>query len=132
MALFCLCWLAILGGIDDWLKLTAGRRSGTRDGLRLWEKLVFQVALGALLAIFILRAGEGNVESPRWLDVEATHSPYYNVLSIPFYKQGIVLATPVFALITIIVIAHRLSTIRKADTSFQPSSRPNASGRVFL
>lgn len=115
MGLFCLCWLGILGGVDDWLKLTAGRRSGTRDGLRLWEKLVFQVALGALLAIFILRAGEGNAESPRWLDVEATHSPYYNVLSIPFYKQGIVLATPVFALITVIVIAGTSNAVNLTD-----------------
>ncbi|MFQ5805005.1 MAG: phospho-N-acetylmuramoyl-pentapeptide-transferase [Phycisphaerae bacterium] len=115
MGLFCVCWLGILGGIDDWLKLTAGRRSGTRSGLRLWEKLVFQVALGALLAIFILRTGEGNVVTARWLDVEATYSPYYNMLSIPFYKQGILLSTWAFALITVVVIAGTSNAVNLTD-----------------
>src|ERR1041384_7844207 len=37
-------WLAALGGVDDWLKLTAkSRGSGSRQGLRAWEKLVFQL-----------------------------------------------------------------------------------------
>jgi phospho-N-acetylmuramoyl-pentapeptide-transferase len=115
MGLFCLFWLGILGGVDDWLKLTADRRSGTRDGLRLWEKLVFQVALGALLAIFILRTGEGNVVTARWLDVQAPHSPYYNVLSIPFYKHGIVLSTSAFAIITVLVIAGTSNAVNLTD-----------------
>ena len=115
LGLFCLCWLAILGGVDDWLKLTAGRRSGTRDGLRLWEKLIFQVALGALLAVFILRTGEGNVITSRWLDVSAAHSPYYNVLSIPFYKHGIVLSTSAFVLIAVIVIAGTSNAVNLTD-----------------
>ena len=33
MALVCLVWLGGLGAVDDWLKLTAKRRTGTRDGL---------------------------------------------------------------------------------------------------
>ena len=115
MGLFCLCWLGVLGGIDDWLKLTAGRRSGTRDGLRLWEKLIFQVGLGALLAVFILRMGEGNVVVARWLDVEATHSPYFNVLSIPFYKKGIVLSTSAFVLIAVVVIAGTSNAVNLTD-----------------
>jgi phospho-N-acetylmuramoyl-pentapeptide-transferase len=115
MGLFCLCWLGILGGIDDWLKLTAGRRAGTRGGLRLWEKLMFQVALGALLAIFVLRAGEGNVDTARWQDVQAPHSPYYNVLSIPFYKHGIVLSTWAFALITVVVITGTSNAVNLTD-----------------
>jgi len=115
MGLLCLLWLAILGGIDDWLKLTADRRAGTRDGLRMWEKLVFQVALGALLAIFILRTGEGNMVSVRWLDVEATYSPHYNVLSIPFYKHGIVLATPLFVLIAMVVLTGTSNAVNLTD-----------------
>jgi len=115
MGLFCLCWLGVLGGVDDWLKLTAERRVGTRGGLRLWEKLMFQVALGALLAIFILRTGEGDLVEARWLDVEASYSPYYNVLSIPFYKPGIVLSTSAFALITVIVIAGTSNAVNLTD-----------------
>jgi len=115
MGVFCLCWLGVVGGVDDWLKLTGARRSGTRDGLRLWEKLVFQVALGALLAVFVLRTGEGNVVTARWLDIEATHSPFYNVLDIPFYKHGIVLSTSAFALITVIVIAGTSNAVNLTD-----------------
>jgi len=115
LGLFCLAWLAVLGGVDDWLKLTAGRRGGTRDGLRMWEKLVFQVALGALLAIFILRTGATNVEAARYLNVEMPHHPVYNVLSIPFYKHGVTLAMPVFAIITVIVIAGTSNAVNLTD-----------------
>jgi len=115
MGLFCIVWLSALGGIDDWLKLSADRRSGTRAGLRMWEKLIFQVALGALLAIFILRFGEGNMVSARWLDPQAVHAPYYNVLSLPFYKHGIVLPTAVFVIIAIIVIAGTSNAVNLTD-----------------
>ena len=37
LAILVLVWLAGVGMWDDWLKLTKNRRSGTRDGLRLWE-----------------------------------------------------------------------------------------------
>lgn len=48
--------------MDDWLKLTAARRSGTRDGLKFYEKLLFQIALGVMLAYFIYRDGSRNLE----------------------------------------------------------------------
>ncbi len=133
MGLFCLVWLTILGGVDDWLKLTAGRRSGTRDGLRLWEKLIFQVALGALLAVFILRAGDATSYQSRFQNAEERHSPYHNALSIPFYKgapigptveigereygpfYGVKLATPVFVLITVLVIAFTSNAVNLTD-----------------
>ncbi len=115
MGLFCIVWLAVLGFVDDWLKLTADRRGGTRDGLRMWEKLVFQIALGMLLAVFILRTGEMNLVTARWVDVDATPSPYYNVLSIPFYKQGISLPTWAFVLIAVIVIAGTSNAVNLTD-----------------
>jgi len=131
MGLFCLLWLSILGGADDWLKLTAGRRSGTRDGLRLWEKLVFQVALGALLAMFVLRHGAMAAEQARF-DAQADYSPAYNVLSIPFWKgervpaymgeegrvgsfYGVVLATPVFVVLAVLVIAGTSNAVNLTD-----------------
>ncbi|MCH8805586.1 MAG: phospho-N-acetylmuramoyl-pentapeptide-transferase [Planctomycetes bacterium] len=122
MGLLCLVWLALLGGVDDWLKLTARTRSGTRDGLRLWEKLIFQVALGALLAVFVLRTGESNARQDRFVDLEAHYSPYYNVLSVPFYKgerigryHGVILAAPVFALIVVVVIAFTSNAVNLTD-----------------
>jgi phospho-N-acetylmuramoyl-pentapeptide-transferase len=51
-------WLAVLGGIDDWLKLTArSRGSGSRQGLYAWEKLVFQLGLGLLISWFVYKQG---------------------------------------------------------------------------
>jgi len=115
MGLFCVLWLAAVGGVDDWLKLTSARRESSRDGLRMWEKLVFQVALGALLAVFILRTGRDMVEDVRWLDPEAAHSSYYNILSVPFYKHGIVLSTPVFVALSVLVIAFTSNAVNLTD-----------------
>src|SRR6185369_13380982 len=54
MAVVCMVWLSGLGAVDDWLKLTTARRTpGSRDGLYAWEKMVFQIGLGVLLAMFI-------------------------------------------------------------------------------
>jgi len=70
-------WLAVLGGFDDWLKLTATRRgTGSRQGLYAWEKLVFQLGLGLLVGWFALRHGEGS------------HDLRY-VLNLPFQKTYI-------------------------------------------
>src|SRR5438477_73949 len=49
---FCLIWLGVVGAVDDWLKLTVGRREGSRHGLTSREKLLFQIGLGILLAYF--------------------------------------------------------------------------------
>jgi phospho-N-acetylmuramoyl-pentapeptide-transferase len=115
MGLFCLAWLAVLGGIDDWLKLTAGRRAGTRDGLRMWEKLVFQIALGVMLAIFIYRVGETNLKLIRFDLPEVPYSSNYNVLSIPFYKHPIPLSSAAFAVIALIVIAGTSNAVNLTD-----------------
>jgi phospho-N-acetylmuramoyl-pentapeptide-transferase len=116
LGLFCLVWLAGLGSIDDWLKLTARRRMGTRDGLRMWEKLVFQVALGILLAFFIYRYGEANAFRGRWFEVEAHFSPYYNVLNIPFYKHALTtLSLPAFYVIAVVVISGTSNAVNLTD-----------------
>ncbi|MBI5863797.1 MAG: phospho-N-acetylmuramoyl-pentapeptide-transferase, partial [Planctomycetes bacterium] len=115
MGLFCLVWLALLGGIDDWLKLTADRRVGTRDGLRSWEKLVFQVGLGALLAIFILREGATMAETVRFDVVEATYKPMYNLLILPFVKAEVALPTWIFVIITVLVIAGTSNAVNLTD-----------------
>lgn len=69
-------WLAVLGGFDDWLKLTAAQRPGaSRQGLYAWEKLVFQLGLGALIGYFAY--SHGNTEAPGDLA---------HVLNLPFQK----------------------------------------------
>lgn len=53
LGLIVVLWLALLGGIDDWLKLTAKHRGGGRQGLFAWEKMVFQLGLGLLVGVFL-------------------------------------------------------------------------------
>jgi phospho-N-acetylmuramoyl-pentapeptide-transferase len=116
LGLFCLVWLAALGGVDDWLKLTFKRRGGSRDGLRMWEKLVFQIALGVLLALFIYRFGQANLDDARWgADLEAHYRANYNVLTIPFYKHTLALPTGAFIVIAIVVIAGTSNAVNLTD-----------------
>ena len=61
MAILCLVWLAVLGGFDDYLKLTTSRRTpGAREGLHTWEKLVFQLGLAVILGLFIHHHGQNT------------------------------------------------------------------------
>jgi phospho-N-acetylmuramoyl-pentapeptide-transferase len=76
-----LLWLAVLGGVDDWLKLTAASRGvGGRQGLYAWEKLVFQLGLGLLVGFFLFRRGEdaeavGNLAHVLTLPLQRTYVP---------------------------------------------------------
>src|SRR4051794_13783758 len=52
MALICLLWLGMVGVADDWLKLTAKRRGGGRQGPTQPEEILFQIALTVILSAF--------------------------------------------------------------------------------
>ncbi len=77
-----LVFLAALGSVDDWLKLTAASRpGGSRQGLHGWEKLIFQLGLGALVAWFVYNKG----------DTPGVGKDLAHVLSLPFqgtYVKG--------------------------------------------
>src|SRR6267142_3691717 len=73
MALGGMVCLAAVGAVDDWLKLTAGRRAGNRQGLYSWEKFLFQVGLSVILMWFTYRHGRNIPES---------HTLYF-----PFFKN---------------------------------------------
>lgn len=78
VGLVVLLWLAVLGGIDDWLKLTASTRgAGSRQGLHAWEKLVFQLGLGLLVGYFIYRHGDS-----------AASEDIAHVLTLPFQRTN--------------------------------------------
>mgnify|MGYP001189635370 CR=1 FL=1 len=108
VVLLVLVWLAAVGGIDDWLKLTSARRSpGTREGLYTWEKLLFQLGIGFLCGWAIYRFGLGN---------DAAHS-----LTLPFLRtyvpgtEGLELEPSVLVLPAAIFIA--LAVLFIAGTS---------------
>jgi len=115
MALFCLVYLAGLGAVDDWLKLTAAHRTpGSRDGMFAWEKLVFQIGLGLLLAIFIYM-------HPNHVPAAATPDPMIDTshnarfLNWPFLPRDIELWPWVFYLLTVIVITGTSNAVNLTD-----------------
>ena len=80
MALVCLVWLGAVGATDDWLKLTAARRSGSRQGLTTLEKLLFQIGLGVILAYFTFHYGANT---------PATHTLFFPFLKGISLKMGL-------------------------------------------
>lgn len=118
LGLIVLLWLAVLGGFDDWLKLTAKTRGSGRQGLYSWEKLVFQLALGGLIGYFAYSHGS-SPEGPSLA----------HVLNLPFQKTydpqtggGVVLnpslfylSKAVFIVIATLMIAGMSNAVNITD-----------------
>ncbi len=99
--LFLLLWLGVLGGIDDYLKLTAKRKHRSRDGLYSWEKLIFQIGLAVLVARFL-----------HWDFKEIEDG---KALFLPFYKHGIQIGYWGFMIMTVIVITGTSNAVNLTD-----------------
>lgn len=121
MGLVCLVWLTTLGAVDDGLKLTAARRGGSRDGLKSYEKFLFQIGLGVVLGYYVYNHGSTNflnggenlaVLSPL---VESGRVPAYKILSVPFYKTGIQLGAAAFMIVTVIVMTGTSNAVNLTD-----------------
>ncbi len=102
MALVCVVLLGCVGAADDWLKLTAGRRAGSRQGLASVEKLLFQLALGVLLSIFTYRYGQ-NLEPATRL-----YFPFLKHVSVP-------LGIGTFALLGTLVMTGSSNAVNLTD-----------------
>jgi len=111
MGLLCLLWLGAVGAVDDWLKLTAKRRRGGRDGLRSYEKLLFQIGLGVVLGWFVFDYGAENYAVAPLRDAV----PAYSVLTVPFYKPGVQLGATVFMLVTVLVMTGASNAVNLTD-----------------
>lgn len=100
-AIFVIVWFGGIGAVDDWLKLTSQIRHRTRDGLKIWEKLIFQFG-GAVLIAHFLRSDFRNIEDALrlWL---------------PFYKHGIPLAAGVFSIITVLYMSATSNAVNLTD-----------------
>ena len=102
MALICLIWLGAVGATDDWLKLTAARRGGSRQGLTSLEKLLFQVGLSVILAYFTYYYG--------------VHTPETHRLYFPFFKRsGFALGRGTFILIATLVMTGSSNAVNLTD-----------------
>jgi len=114
MGLVCLVWLLILGGIDDWLKLTRARDSRSRDGLKSWEKLLFQIGLGVVLGAYVYMHGRDNLAVLFPVD-DAPQIPSYRILSVPFYKTGLQLSAFAFIVLTVLVMTGTSNAVNFTD-----------------
>ena len=102
MALVCLVWLGAVGATDDWLKLTAARRGGSRQGLTSLEKLMFQIGLGVILAYFTFNYGINTPE---------THTLFF-----PFLKGAqLHLSRGSFILLATIVMTGSSNAVNLTD-----------------
>lgn len=119
MALVCLVWLGALGAVDDGLKLMSQRRrdqpaAASRDGLKMYQKLLFQIGLGVILGYYVYRHGRSNflVLSPL---VSSGEVPAYNHLSVPFYKVGLELGSLTFMIVTVLVMTGTSNAVNLTD-----------------
>ena len=102
LGLLTVVWLGLVGGVDDYLKMVRKNR----DGLRMWEKLLFQVGLAVLLALFLYPMGE------------TIHLPENGTgiaLNLPFYKFPIDLSQWSFAVICVLVVAGTSNAVNLTD-----------------
>jgi phospho-N-acetylmuramoyl-pentapeptide-transferase len=109
--LFALVWLGLLGGVDDWLKLRSAGREGGRDGLRSWEKLIFQIGLAVLLSNYVYRWGQGSTLLA--VTGEATnpaHSFY-----LPFIDVSFALPFLAYVIIMVLVMTGSSNAVNLTD-----------------
>jgi len=100
-AIVLVIWFGALGGVDDWLKLTVDSRRRGRNGLRPWEKLIFQIGGAVLIASFLF--------------ADFVNIPDANLFWLPFYKHGLPLANWMFILIAIFYISATSNAVNLTD-----------------
>ncbi len=100
-AIILVIWFGILGGVDDWLKLTSNIRHRSRDGLRAWEKLLFQIGGAVLIALFLFRDFDNIIDG--------------RLFWVPFYKHGLPLASGTFVMIAIFYITATSNAVNFTD-----------------
>jgi phospho-N-acetylmuramoyl-pentapeptide-transferase len=102
MGLVCLIGLGTIGAVDDWLKLTHGKRTNDRQGLRGPEKLLGQIGLALVLSFFTYRHGREN--------------PVSHELYLPFVKHPVlILSLPLFMLLSTVTITGFSNAVNLSD-----------------
>ena len=100
-AIFIIIWFGAVGTVDDWLKLTSKIRHRTRDGLRIWEKLIFQFGGAVLIAVFLYS--------------DFVNIPDAKLLWLPFYKHGLPLPQWLFVVLVILYISATSNAVNLTD-----------------
>jgi phospho-N-acetylmuramoyl-pentapeptide-transferase len=108
-AIFVFIWFGCIGGADDWLKLTSGIRHRSRDGLLVWEKLVFQIGGAVLIASFL------------YIDFAAVDDNFNPKVPdgirfwLPFYSNSLPLANWMFILISLFYLTATSNAVNLTD-----------------
>lgn len=115
LGLFTLMWMAVVGGADDYLKLTAATRGTGRQGLYSWEKLVFQLGIGLIVGFFVYRYGmqaEGDsISHVLNLPFQRTYDP-----TTKFAADGLIyLGLPIFMILSMLVVAGLSNAVNMTD-----------------
>ena len=100
-AIFILVWYGGIGAVDDWLKLTSKTHQRSRDGLKAWEKLLFQFGGAVLVGIFLYS--------------DFQHLEDARSLWLPFYKYGIPLGGGMFAILAVLYISATSNAVNLTD-----------------
>jgi phospho-N-acetylmuramoyl-pentapeptide-transferase len=100
-AIVLMIWFGALGGVDDWLKLTSASLHRSRNGLKPWEKFIFQIGGAVLIASFLY--------------ADFVHIEDAKLFWLPFYKHGLPLANWMFILIAILYISATSNAVNLAD-----------------
>ncbi len=113
IALLVTVWLAVLGGVDDWLKLTSARRGpGSREGLYAWEKLLFQMGIAAVAGFFLYRyAADNELARVLTLPFQRTYRPG----SMELEPGVVVLGGVAFVSIATLLIAGTSNAVNLTD-----------------
>ena len=112
MGLFALLWLGLLGGVDDWLKLRAASGESGRDGLKVYQKILFQIALAVLLAIFMRHYGsQSQIQDSdgRWIN--PAHSFYFPFKTDPIDELPMI----AYVIITALTMVGTSNAVNLSD-----------------
>jgi phospho-N-acetylmuramoyl-pentapeptide-transferase len=110
MGLLALLWLGGLGGADDWIKLRYSAGKGSRDGLYMWEKILFQIGLAVLLSIYMYKYGQASIVETAGEKVNPAHRLYF-----PFTAASIALPLLAYVLITVVTMVGTSNAVNLSD-----------------
>lgn len=106
MGMMALIWLGGVGAADDWIKLRYSAGKGSRDGLKAWEKILFQIGLAVLLSIYMYRYGghgPAAAENP-------AHRFYF-----PFKAESIYLPLLAYVIVTVVTMVGSSNAVNITD-----------------
>lgn len=115
LGLVVVTWLAVVGGVDDYLKLTANKRGTGRQGLYSWEKLVFQLGIGIIIGYFAYRTGTSEAGPSLAHALNLPFQKTYQTPGLGLNPSVLMLSMPVYVVIASLMIAGMSNAVNLTD-----------------